>query len=873
MLFYSCSTQKNTWVTRAYHSITSHYNIYFNGNESFKDGLKKIEAASKDDYGQLLPVFKFGNDNTAKQVAGDMDRTVKKTSKIIALHSIKVKPAISKNGISEKEKAFYERNEYNWWIDDSYLLMGKAQFYKHDYKQGLEAFKYVLKDFPDDPSHFLALIWMARTYIQMKEMPEAQKILSMLAGVTDFPKKYLADFHLTYADYFIRLEQYPDAITNLEKALPEVRKKDDKIRYAYILAQLYTRVNNNQKASGYYGMVIKMNPPYEMTFNAMINQAGVLAEGMNAEQIRKQLNKLLRDEKNKEYQDQIYYALANIDMKENKKAEALEMYKKSAAVSVSNNRQKARSFKTLADIYYAEPDYMQAQAYYDSTITVMDEDFPDAGLITLRAKNLTNLVVNLRTVQFEDSVQRLSKLSEADLMAVIDKRIEKVRQEEQEARQKEADKRMAQQFDMNFAQNNYMMQAGQTSGAWYFYNQTVRTLGENEFRRKWGQRRLEDNWRRSDKRSVTGAELAETGTTDEKNQPEAKKGVTDNKSREYYLQYIPKTDSMMQASHRKIIEALYNAGTVYEDNLNEPDLAARTFKELINRYPENEHLLSAYFNLYTIYRNKNDNANTELYKNLIIQKFPSSQFANMLSNPHYAEELEKLQNRVYRYYDTVYADFNHRDFSGVIMKSAYAMNEYKNSPLIPKFMLLRALAFGSVGDTVQYRNELKKVVSGFPKSEEGLTAKDMIYYLDNRHPEMKKAEEEKQAEDLYVFEPLLPHFVVFVIPKAANMNQMIFNLINFNLDNYSKVSLNVAGEPLGKDAMVITVKTFNNAESATNYLTAAMASPNLMKDVNAPDVSSFIISIANLQKMKQQGAAVTYQAFYAKHYLNKEGSK
>ena len=869
----SCSTQKNTWITRTYHSITSHYNIYFNGNESFKNGIKKVNAAHKDDYGQLLPIFIFSSDNTAKAIAGDMDRTVKKTSKVIAMHSIRVKPAISKKGITDKEKAFYEKNEYNWWIDDSYILMGKAQYYKHDYKQAIETFKTLVRDFPKEPSHYTAFIWMARTYLEMKEMPEAQKLLELMASATDIPKKMLPDFHLTYADYFIRKGDFKEALVYLEMAYKEVKKKDERVRYAYILAQLSAKVGNNQKATYYYTEVIRMNPPYEMTFNAMINQAGALAEGTDVEQIRKQLNRLLKDEKNKEYRDQIYFALANLAMKESKPEEAMDLYKKSARASVTNTRQKARSFKTVADYYYQKPDYEQSQAYYDSTQTVIDQDFPDAALVTLRAKNLTKLVVNLRMVEFEDSVQKLAGLSEEARNEIIDKRIEKVRQDELEARQKETEKMQSQQFDLNFSQDNYMTQAGQASGAWYFYNQTVKTLGENEFHRKFGMRKNEDNWRRLDKRSVSLSDMGDAGTTEEKGTTETKKKLTDNKTREYYMQSIPLTDSLMQESNKRIMNALYNAGVVYMDNLNEPALAAKEFSELVRRFPENEHQLSAYYDLYTIYRDKKDNANAEVYKNLIISKYPGSQYANLLSNPHYLEELQAIQARVYHYYDTVYSEYKAKQFGEVIQKAGNALTEFKGSELVPKFSLLRAMAMGSVGDTVGYRDALKKLIADYPKKEEGIMAKDMLFYMDNRHPEMKRVEEEKKAEEIFMYDPGRPHQVAFVIPKAANMNQLIFNLINYNLDNYSKISLNVAGEPLGKDNMLITVKSFGNATDAINYLGNALASASLLKDVNAPSPVTFVISEGNLLKMKSLNSSDNYLLFYKKYFLEKGGDK
>jgi tetratricopeptide (TPR) repeat protein len=869
-LLISCSTQKNTWVTRNYHALTAKYNIFFNGNEAFKKGLKKVETLHKEDYSQLLPIFKFGNDNTAKTIAGDMDRTVKKASKVISMHSIKVKPAIKKTEITEKEKAFYEKGEYNPWVGEAYILMGKAQFYKHDFKLCLEAFKYVMKYFPLEPIHYQALVWMARANVQLNEMTEAQKILDLLGNDANLPKGYKADYYLSYADFLIKKKDLKGAANNIERGYEFVKKEDDKIRYNYILAQLYSKLGDNAKASDYYNKVIKMNPPYEMAFNAMISQASATFQGQNVDQIRKQLNKLLKDKKNKEYQDQIYFALANLSIQEKNIEEAIVLYKKSARVSVSNPRQKGRSYKTIADIYYEKPDYLQAEAFYDSTMIVADQTFPDIDMVKARAKNLTELVINLRAVEFQDSVQILAKLSEKDLLALIDKKIEKLKQDELEAKQKEQEKLQSQQFDQNFEQTNYMAQVGQSSGSWYFYNETVKTLGETDFKRKWGNRKLEDNWRRLNKKATGMENMEAAGGEETATGTESKKIITNTKTREYYLQFIPLNDSMMEESHKKIMNALYNAGTVYKDNLKEPMLALKEFRELNSRYPENEHLLSSYYNMYLIYKEKADAANVEVYKNLIVNKFPDSKYAKLLSNPHYLEELDREEKRVYIFYDTLFSAYNNKEFQFVITKVEPALKEFKSTDMIPKFLYIRALAYGSLGDTLQFRNELKNLVKQFPKREESESAKNMIFSLDNRHPTMKLAEEQKQAEDIFKYQPDLPHVVVIVLPKGGNKDQLVFNLINYNLDNFTKINLAVSAELLGKDYSLVKIKPFSNAAQAQNYLNTINSFNDMFKDVNPGNHKEFIISEVNLPKMLIMNSPDNYLLYYTKFYLNKK---
>jgi hypothetical protein len=325
---------------------------------------------------------------------------------------------------------------------------------------------------------------------------------------------------------------------------------------------------------------------------------------------------------------------------------------------------------------------------------------------------------------------------------------------------------------------------------------------------------------------------------------------------------------MMIESHKKIKNALFNAGIVYKDNLNEPMLALKEFRDLNNRYPNNDHLLSTYYNIYLIFKEKGDATNMEIYKNLLVSKFPESKYAKLLSNPHYLEEVEREEKRVYNLYDTLYTAYNDKQFQFVINKVEPAIIQFKTTDMIPKFLFIRALSYGSLGDTIQYRDELKRIVKEYPKREEATSAKDMIFYLDNRHPAMKIAEEQKQAEETFKYFPGLPHFVVIALPKGGNMNQLVFNLINYNLDNFAKINLNVTAELLGKDYSIVKIKSFTNAEQALNYLKAISDFKDLFKDVNPGNHKDFIISDSNLPKMTNMNSPDNYLLFYTKFYLN-----
>ncbi len=348
-----CTTEKNTLVTRSYHNITSHYNIFFNGIESYKKGLKQAQESYIDDYTQILPIFTYDDESIAQSIAPDMERTIKKSSKVIALHSITAKPEYKDGPQTEKQKTFYAKNEYNKWVDDNYLIMGKAYLFRHEYNMAIETFKFIITEYPYEDIINETQVWLARAYNEIKEYKESEKILNQLTADDRFPKKLYADMYATVADLYIKKEDYEYAIDPITIALEEVGEKRTRIRYAFILGQLHQQVGNMEEASKYYREVIKMNPPYEMSINARINRASVFVEGADKSmEIKDELDKMLKDEKNREYQDQIYYALGNIYFREGNVDKAIDYYKLSSVKNVSNAQQKTKSCLTLAEIFY-----------------------------------------------------------------------------------------------------------------------------------------------------------------------------------------------------------------------------------------------------------------------------------------------------------------------------------------------------------------------------------------------------------------------------------------------------------------------------------------------------------------------------------------
>ena len=310
LVLWGCSTQKNTPLRRGYHNLTAHYNVYFNGNESFKDGVKAIEENNQDDYTQILQVFPDSKPGSESVASSQMDRAIEKGTKLIKKHSIRKKPEKKRDDQSPKYKKFLAQNEFNKWVDNAYLLIGKSHFYKHEYYVAQQSFTYMFREFQVGPEWYEAEIWSARIAIEQGDFARAKILLEAYDLESKAPSGLYGFYAATYADYFIRQGMYADAIPFLKEAVNGAWSKYYKRRFNFILAQLYHKQKQYAKASDAYETVIKSNPPYEMAFNAKVNRAGILFEEGGLEAVKKEIKKLLRDKRNTDYEDQIYYALA-----------------------------------------------------------------------------------------------------------------------------------------------------------------------------------------------------------------------------------------------------------------------------------------------------------------------------------------------------------------------------------------------------------------------------------------------------------------------------------------------------------------------------------------------------------------------------------
>ncbi len=861
-MVWSCSTKKNTLTRRIYHNLTGHYNAYWNGNESFKEGQAELAKVLKDNYTVVLPVLNYGTAENAASIGPNMDRAIEKASIVIQRHSM-----------------YFNNKEYVRWIDDSYLLIGKAHFYKQEYSAARRTFDFVIKRYNDNPISYNAMLWLANTYVQTAEWDKAQALMDLIQSKIDkeaVPQEVVKMLPLVYADFYIKQGKYDQAIPFLESGATVNSNKYIITRIYFILGQIYQLKKQREDAFEYYTDVIHRNPPYEMSFNAKINMAKSYDVTTGSRKLlTKELEKMIKDAKNKDYLDQIYFALAEVALSDKDDTSAVKYLKLSVSKSVSNNYQKAISALTLADLYFTYPDYKNAQAYYDTTMMFLPRDYRDYDQIAYKTSVLTELVKNLSTIQEQDSLQRIARMSESERNKFIDKIIADYREAERKKQQEES----LRQHEINSATQDYTLNQNMnrlSGGQWYFYNPSTLSYGYNEFLKRWGNRKLEDLWRLSNKQRVmsfgTGEEVAANDTT----AADSLK-ATDPGKRETYLLNLPLTDDQMKASDNMIVEAFYKLGYIYKEGLKDLPKSAESFEELISRYPENAHLLESYYNLYKLYQDLGDQTASEKYKNFILDGYPDSDYAKIIKDPNYNAVLQAQRNKAASLYKETYQAYENEQYRMVQIYSDEAMATYPGHvDLIPKFEFLRALSKGKTDGMDSLAAGLQALVVKYPDNEVTPLAQNILDHIKNQglspaitgNAGEQTATETNETPTPYTYAPDMLHFYILIVDGTkVNVNATKVKIADFNQKFYRLENLSISSILLDSQRHMITVSNFPNKDKAMSYYSNIKDNDYVFSSMKPDEFVNFVVSGDNYKIFYQNKSTDIYLKFFNKYYL------
>jgi len=872
MFLTNCSVERNTGTTRFYHGLTAKYNIYFNGYESFKAGVDKISRGYQDNYSEMLRVFESSDPSTVSLCSSDMEKAIQKASKLISLKSITARPEFdSKKELTEKEKALLEQKEFNEWVDDSYFLIGRSRFYKHEFDEAAAVFSYCTAEANDEEIRTESAVWLARINCEKGTYLGANRLLSEIEITSSSSRTLKALYYTTLADLQIRQKNYQDAIDPLTKSLKLISGKRAKYRLTYLLAQLYEKTGNSEKAIALYREVVKMNPPYDVEFNARINIAGVFdVNSGNPDEIMKELNRMLKDSKNKDFQDQIYYALGNLMKKEGKMDEALDYYTKSASSSSLNQNQKGKSYLALAEYYYNVPKYMKAGKYYDSTIYFIDQNFPDYNAIKIKSQNLNSLVEHLNVIQTQDSLQKVAAMPEDERNALIAGIIDEITRAESEGRTSEYTDRSnigqyyenERRFQENIAQE----------GKWYFYNQTALSFGRTEFRRRWGARRLEDNWRRSNRASVNIQQATAAQEENGGNKSDTANAVVDYKKPEFYLKDLPLNDSLLALSNEKIANAYFNAGRVFLENIYDKQKASEAFETLLSRFPDSDLAPEAYYELYKLYKEENSQK-AEISRQRLLTKYPDSEFSKIISDPdYYNKKMVEIRMSEKRYEDA-YNLYASENFSGSIALCDSAIKSYPGDNLVPKFMLLRAYSIARISDERTFKEELDRLIKAWPETDEAKKAAELNEYLNQKLPELKIEEDKAIAAELYIADTTaLYSFYIIIMDKSFNVNQASFDVISYNIDNFTNKNYSTQGFLVDNNYVRIIVSGFTGNSEAWEYYNSFKAE-KVIRNTSGAQVMTFLINKNNSEKLEKDRNPERYYLFFNENYRTRQKNR
>ena len=835
---FSCSTKKKNWTNRQYHNTTAKYNGYFNGNESLKYGIKKIHKNHKDDYSEILPVFPTGDLKKQGGANSYMDKAIQKGSIVIQRHSIKVRG-----------------REYCKWIDDNYLMVGRAYFYKGEFEEAVKTFSFIKNEYKNNPIRYEASLWLVRGYVEKGDFSSAEQELEELLTNKKLSSKLSKQLSLVASDLYIQKGDYKNAREELITATKTIKNKRRKVRLNYILAQLYDYSKNPSQAQKHYKIVLKSNPEYEMAFNAKMNLARSFDSGNpDAKKMKQKLLKMARDDKNKEYLDQIYYTIAEMEINSGDTALAIENYKLSALNSVENNSQKSLSFLALGKLYFSKGRYKPAHTNYDSTVFYMQDDFRIYEETHERYLVLKDLVLNIKTVEMEDSLQALARLPKIEQKAII----ESIIKEEVEKERRAAEEKMLKQQMMY--ENNRRGGRGEqfgnktSGGMWYFYNPATLSFGMSEFRKKWGKRKLEDDWRRKDKKNSVNFEEDTTEATT------SRENTENNKDPNYYLSQLPSSAEDFYASDTKIKEALYQLGVIYKMDLNRMKLSNDNFLSIFKRYPGDKHYSP--LALYNVYVNHQQTKNKEIQKVklMLTTQYPNSVYSQMISNPN--DNLGTLTSKdtLELSYQEIFSFYNTGLNKQVIIKTEkISDNKYSN-----KLLMLRALSFIRLNDISKAKACLQRITEQDEKIFE--EAKYIVESI-NDPSKMKKANDLAVAGSSYLYNSNSGQMIIFVLPKEdVDITYLKTLISDFHAKKTPNEVFEISALLLGLDRHLLMVKSFDNPIESMQYYELLIKESAIINFLRKSKYKIMSISNDNFPEFYKNKDTEGYYNFFVNNY-------
>lgn len=896
-----CSTQKNTAKTRWWHSFKARYNTYYNGTLAYIDGSLEKENGNKDNFTEMLPLYTVGNKQSREIGKGNFEKAIEKCQKTIKLHSIKKRPVWDKKRRkTEKDIEWLSRREYNPFLWKAWMLMGRSQFYKGAFDEAASTFAYMGRLYQTQPAIYAkSRAWLAKCYLEEGWLYDAEDVVrNMERDSIHWSARKEWDY--TYADYYIHTGDYAKAIPYLRKVIKHEMRRKQRAREWYLMGQMQAALGNKAEAMRAYKRVIRQNPPYEVEFNARIAMTEVMSGGQWKKMVSR-LKRMAASDKNKEYLDQVYYAIGNIYLSQNDTAKAISAYERGAAKATRSGIEKGVLLLKLGDIYWEMERYNDAQRCYGEAIGLLDKERKDYEELSHRSKVLDQLVPYTDAVHLQDSLQTLAKMDEKDRNAAIDRTIAELKRKEKEERDRLAEQNAQETMQQNGGGNNMQQQNNrqqnntnqQNNGLWYFYNATAVSQGKSAFQKMWGKRENVDNWQRVNKTVVNfGGNQEETELSEAQLDSIARQEAiedslaqiadsaqNDPHKREYYLAQIPFTEDQIEASNKIIEDGLFNAGVIFKDKLNNLPLSEKQLKRLTSQYPDFEKMADAYYHMYLLYMRKGETDVAEGYVERLKKEYPESEWTTILSDPYFVENAKLGVHMEDSLYASTYDAFKAARYAEVSGNVRISDSRFPLGANRDKFVFIGGLSKLNEGDAEGCLEDMNTLVKKWPQSgvaemagmivkgvSEGKRLKGGKFDLDNvweRRSEVLTDNDSTAVRELSDERFAAFTFMIAYKPDSTDENRLLFELARYNFTSFLVRNFDIAVED-ADGIHRMKVSGFRNYDEALQYVRQLFTNKTITSLIGRN--RTIIISEKNLPLLGRQFSYDDYARFYDKHF-------
>ena len=899
----SCSTKKNTSMTRRWHAFTGRYNTYYNGTVAYIDASLEKEKGNKDNFTERIPLYTVGNKESRDLGKAGYDLAIEKSQKTIQLHSIKAKPQWNKSRRkTPKDIEWLSRKEYNPFIWRAWMLMGRSQFYKGEFDEAAATFAYMSRLYKGQPSIYgKARAWLAKCFIENNFLYDAEDVIrNMQRDSIDWRAQKEWDY--TLCDYYLHTEELDKAAEYLRKVIKHEMRSKQRAREYYLLGQIEGAMGNKQQAYAAFKKVLRQHPPYVLAFNARISMTEVLAEGQ-AKKMISRLKRMARNRNNSEYLDQVYYAIGNIYLAEKDTANAISAYEKGNEKATRSGIEKGVLLLHLGDLYWALEKYGDARRCYGEAIGLLDKDRPDYEELSNRSKILDELVPYTDAIHLQDSLLELSVMDEDARNEAIDRVIKALREKEKEEEAKAAEQQVAelqQKYGNNSPLNNnqpppmpVMNTGGSTS--WYFYNPQLVLQGKQTFQRTWGKRDNVDDWRRFNKTVVenvfetddslevmTDEQRDSIAVVEEERQKEEERmdsAVNDPHKREYYLAQIPFSEEAKAAAHEVIKDGLYNSGVIFKDKLDNLPLSKKQFDRLMKDYPEYDPKDELYYHLFLLHSRADEHDIAQSYVDSLSQYYPESKWTILLTDPYFADNARFGKEMEDSLYGATYEAFRADRFTEVYGNSEISGKRFPLGDNRDRFIFIEGLTRLNDGNPDACLEAMQLVVSEYPQSKvsemagmiiNGVKAGrqlrgsnfDLANMWDRRNILMNEGDSLAET-GLSKDRDVNFNFIFAYAPDSLDENRLLFQMARYNFTNFLVRNFVMTIEDsYGMHHMVVS--GFRNFDEARQYSRLLLHQESIKKA--SAGARPFVISEANLALINGRYSYNDYDSFYVANF-------